>query len=41
MKAGHSFHVVLVRPGHGVGVAAEASPDKVVEYSGARVEAKF
>jgi alpha-D-xyloside xylohydrolase len=41
MKAGHSFHVVLVRPGHGVGVAAEAAPDKVVEYTEARVEAKF
>jgi alpha-D-xyloside xylohydrolase len=41
MQAGHDFRVVLVRAGHGVGIAPEARPDRVVTYTGGRVEARF
>lgn len=36
-----TFQVVLVRPKHGTGVDAEASPDKVVTYDGSRQEVVF
>jgi len=29
-----TFNIVLVGPGHGVGIDAEAKPDRVVTYSG-------
>jgi alpha-D-xyloside xylohydrolase len=31
-----SFHVVIVRAGHGTGVEVTANPEKVVMYSGRR-----
>jgi alpha-D-xyloside xylohydrolase len=41
MAAGHTFNVVVVSNGHGVGGDVTATPDKVIQYSGARTEAKF
>jgi len=41
MPANHTFHVVLVREGHGVGEAVTAKPDKVVKYGGSRMEVAF
>jgi len=41
MAAGHTFNVVMVSAGHGVGGDATASPDKTIQYTGASVEAKF
>jgi alpha-D-xyloside xylohydrolase len=41
MKAGHTFDVVIVGAGHGVGGAITANPDKIVHYDGAATEAKF
>jgi alpha-D-xyloside xylohydrolase len=41
MAAAHTFNVVIVREGHGVGEAITAIPDKAVKYSGTVVEAKF
>lgn len=37
MLARRTFHVVWVRPGHGVGLEPEASPDAVVQYDGGAV----
>jgi alpha-D-xyloside xylohydrolase len=34
MPAAMTFHIVCVRPGHGVGGAVAAQPDKTVTYSG-------
>jgi alpha-D-xyloside xylohydrolase len=41
MPQGHTFNVVIVSAGHGVGGDATATPDKTIPYSGASVEAKF
>ena len=41
MAAGHTFNVVIVTAGHGVGAEATAAPDKTVSYSGAKTAAKF
>jgi alpha-D-xyloside xylohydrolase len=41
MPAGHTFNVVIVSEDHGVGGEATAAPDKTIQYSGARIEAKF
>jgi hypothetical protein len=41
MTTGHTFNVVMVSAGHGVGGDATASPDKTVEYTGASVDVRF
>ena len=41
MAAGHTFNVVMVSAGHGVGGDATAAPDKTIQYTGASVEAQF
>jgi alpha-D-xyloside xylohydrolase len=41
MPAGHTFNVVVVTAGHGVGGDPTAAPDKVIQYAGASLEAKF
>ena len=41
MPESHTFHVVLVREGHGVGEAVTAKPDKVVKYGGTQEEVAF
>ena len=33
-----TFHIVLVKPGHGGGLAPATSPDKVIMYTGAAVK---
>jgi alpha-D-xyloside xylohydrolase len=41
MAQEHTFHVVIVSAGHGVGGDATAAPDKTIQYTGASVEAQF
>jgi len=41
MAQGHTFNVVIVSAGHGVGGDATVSPDKSIQYTGASVEARF
>jgi alpha-D-xyloside xylohydrolase len=41
MAAGHTFNVVIVSPGHGVGGDATEAPDKTIQYAGTNVEAQF
>ena len=41
MKAEHTFNVVMVAVGHGVGGDATAAPDRTIHYSGAEAQAKF
>jgi alpha-D-xyloside xylohydrolase len=41
MAKGHTFNVVVVGAGHGVGGAVTARPDKTVTYTGERVEIKL
>lgn len=41
MPAKHTFNVVIVVAGHGVGGNVTATPDKVVNYAGDAVVAKF
>jgi alpha-D-xyloside xylohydrolase len=41
MAAGHTFNVVIVSPGHGVGGDVTATPDRAIHYTGAMIEAKF
>jgi len=41
MPAGHTFNVVIVSAGHGVGGDVTATPDKAVHYSGATIETRF
>ena len=41
MPAGHTFNVVMVSSGHGVGPDATAAPDKTIHYDGSKTEAKF
>jgi alpha-D-xyloside xylohydrolase len=41
MAATHTFNIVLVGAGHGVGGDETAKPDRKIAYSGAKVDAKF
>jgi alpha-D-xyloside xylohydrolase len=41
MAAEHTFNVVIVSSGHGVGPDVTATPDKVIRYAGSKIEAKF
>ncbi len=41
MKKDRTFQIVLVRPGHGVGVRSTVTPDRVISYKGARIAIKF
>jgi alpha-D-xyloside xylohydrolase len=41
MAAGHTFNVVIVSAGNGVGGDATASPDKTIQYTGVTIEARF
>jgi alpha-D-xyloside xylohydrolase len=41
MAPGHTFDVVLVARGHGVGGGSTARPDKTVSYTGAQTEVRF
>ena len=41
MSQDHSFNVVIVAAGHGVGPDVTAAPDKAIHYTGSRVETKF
>ncbi len=41
MKPGHTFDVVIVSAGHGVGEESTAKPDKTIHYTGAKIEVKF
>lgn len=37
----HTFNVVIVAPGHGIGGGATVRPDKTIAYKGTRIEARF
>jgi hypothetical protein len=41
MPSDHTFNVVIVSAGHGVGPDATATPDKAVHYAGSKIEEKF
>ncbi len=41
MAAGHTFNVVLVAAGHGVGPQPTSAPDKTIHYTGEKVTAQF
>jgi alpha-D-xyloside xylohydrolase len=41
MAPSHTFNVVIVAKGHGVGGDVTSSPDKAIQYSGAKITAKF
>ncbi|MGD0941931.1 MAG: TIM-barrel domain-containing protein [Terracidiphilus sp.] len=41
MTPGHTFNVVIVGEGHGVGGAVTSAPDKTVTYTGAATVTKF
>jgi alpha-D-xyloside xylohydrolase len=41
MAAGHTFNVVVVTQGHGVGVEPTQAPDKTILYSGVRTAVRF
>jgi alpha-D-xyloside xylohydrolase len=41
MSASHIFRIVLVRKDHGAGVEPLATPESILEYSGAAAAAKF
>ena len=41
MKPDHTFNVVIVGSGHGIGGEPTANPDKTVHYNGAATEVKF
>ena len=41
MPAEHTFNVIIVVEGHGVGGGVTAKADKTVHYSGAKTEVKF
>jgi hypothetical protein len=41
MAAGHTFNVVIVAEGHGAGPEPVQNPDKTIQYSGAKIVAKF
>ena len=39
--AGHTFNVVIVSSGHGVGGEPVSAPDKVIRYAGTRIIERF
>ena len=41
MAAGHTFNVVVVSKGHGVGSDVAVTPDRTIHYTGAKASAKF
>ncbi|HKN22609.1 MAG TPA: DUF5110 domain-containing protein, partial [Terracidiphilus sp.] len=41
MAKGHTFNVVVVGAGHGVGGGVTAAPDKTVSYTGEKASARF
>jgi alpha-D-xyloside xylohydrolase len=41
MAAGHTFNVVIVVSGHGVGGEITNAPDKAIQYKGTKVAASF
>jgi alpha-D-xyloside xylohydrolase len=41
MPSGHTFNVVIVSKGHGVGGEPVAAPDRVILYTGTKVAASF
>jgi hypothetical protein len=41
MSASHTFRIVVVGKDHGVGVESFATSEKILEYSGAALAAKF
>ncbi|HEV2136380.1 MAG TPA: TIM-barrel domain-containing protein [Terracidiphilus sp.] len=41
MKPDHTFDVVIVGAGHGIGASPTANPDKTIDYNGSATEAKF
>jgi alpha-D-xyloside xylohydrolase len=41
MPSEHTFNVVIVSAGHGVGGDATTSPDRTIHYAGSSVQAKF
>jgi hypothetical protein len=41
MLAAHTFRVVLVSKGHGVGIGESGTPDKAINYSGQKTSASF
>jgi alpha-D-xyloside xylohydrolase len=41
IPAGHTFNVVIVSAGHGVGGDVTTTPEKAIQYSGAGVQTKF
>ncbi len=41
MPAGHTFNIVLVREGYGVGGDVTAAPEKSIHYSGSELQVKF
>jgi alpha-D-xyloside xylohydrolase len=41
MKPGHTFNVVIVGSGHGIGGEPTSKPDKTVQYDGSAAELKF
>jgi alpha-D-xyloside xylohydrolase len=41
MHAGHTFNVVIVGAGHGIGGEVTAAPDKTIQYAGTKTAARF
>ena len=41
MAAAHTFDVVIVSAGHGVGGGATTKPNKTIQYAGMEIQAKF
>jgi alpha-D-xyloside xylohydrolase len=41
MATGHTFNVVIVAAGHGAGAEPTQTPDRSIQYTGAKIEAKF
>ena len=41
MNPGHTFNVVIVAAGHGVGAEPTQAPDKAVQYTGEKITARF
>jgi len=41
MPSDHTFNVVIVSSGHGVGPDATVTPDRAIHYTGSETEAKF
>jgi alpha-D-xyloside xylohydrolase len=41
MAAGHTFNVVIVTSGHGIGGETTTTPNKTIQYKGAKIVASF